>query len=233
MIIIIPRIDTIQEYANAKKVKTDDDDDCDIETGEDTDYSLLEPSLGHKALKTLYDNDCMHFIITQNCDDLHGKSGFPRDRIVDLHGNVFVEWCEKCSTEYCRSFETDVYSTDCMNEDYAVECPFCKWNHYTGRICSQKNCNGKLRDTIVNFGDDLHETVLGGLPKAEKESRKADLFLAVGSSLSVFPACNLIKNAKKSVIVNPQVTDFDDICNFRVMTTSDIFFDILLQVLEF
>lgn len=224
-------IDTLDEHAKKlKKVDVDLVDEEEEDLG--TDYTLLQPSFSHKALVALKEHNLMHFVITQNCDNLHVKAGFPRSSTVDLHGNIFVEWCEKCSTEYERDFEVDVYSTDCKSEDYAVECSFCSWNHYTGRVCSKKGCKGKLRDSIVNFGDDLHDKVLGGLPLAEQESKKADVFLAIGSSLTVHPACNLIKNAKKSVIVNPQETDFDDMCTHRLWTTSDIFFEILLQALE-
>ncbi len=73
--------------------------------------------------------------------------------MTDLHGNVFVEYCEKCKTEYERDYEVDAFSTDCYAERWYVKCGNCQHNHYTGRHCSEKGCRGKLRDTIVNFGE--------------------------------------------------------------------------------
>jgi hypothetical protein len=48
------------------------------------------------------------------------------------------------------------------------KCKTCGWNHYTGRHCDDKKCNGKLRDTIVNFGDDLHSSIV------EDQAKKDD-----------------------------------------------------------
>lgn len=79
------------------------------EESSDLDYDLLQPTLAHKGLTTLVsagiiekvpDLTNLFFsdfqIITQNCDDLHGKSGTPRSSLIELHGNVYVEYCEKC-----------------------------------------------------------------------------------------------------------------------------------------
>lgn len=203
-----------------------DDDDSDVN------YRKLEPSNCHRHLVTLHNGGHMDFIITQNCDNLHAKAGFPRELITDLHGNVFVEYCERCEKEYTRKYAVDAFSTDCYEETYYVQCPKCKWNHYTGRKCTKKGCEGKLRDTIVNFGDDLHQSVLGGLPRAEAEATKADVCLAMGTSLSVYPANTLPLLAKKLIIVNPQVTDFDDSASVRLWTTSDVFMDKLMILFQ-
>ncbi len=82
----------------------------------DVDYNLLSPTLTHRALVTLHEKGK---IITQNCDNLHQKSGFPKEYLSDLHGNVFVEYCEKCLTKYTREFCVDVFSTDCLNKKNA------------------------------------------------------------------------------------------------------------------
>ena len=196
------------------------------------DYPLLSPTLTHRALVTLHEKGKMNYCITQNCDNLHQKAGFPREYVSDLHGNVFVEYCEKCLIEYTRDFSVDVFSTDCLKEPWAKKCKTCGWNHYTGRHCDSKKCNGKLRDTIVNFGDDLHSTVAGGIDRAQAHCVKADLCFCLGSSLTVTPACTLPTMAKHVVIVNLQSTELDDQATLRFYCTTDCFFHLLLEAFE-
>ena len=224
-------IDT-QEYLgiDAKKKKTADAEE---EEEEDVDYTKLQPTRTHNAIARLHDLGKMDYCITQNCDDLHAKAGLDRNFISDLHGNVFIEYCEKCMMQYIREYCVDVDSTDCMKESYAVKCRTCGWNHYTGRRCDSGRCKGKLKDTIVNFGDDLHQIgICGGLMKANLKARHADLCICLGSSLSVSPANTLPTRAKDIVIVNLQTTDLDEDACVRVWGRSDDFFDLLMPEIE-
>lgn len=120
---------------------------------------------------------------------------------------------------------------DSYNEPWWVTCPTCHYNHYTSRECTVQGCKGKLKDTIVNFGDMLHDRVLGGLPRAESECRQADICLCLGSSLTVSPANSLPRKAKEIVICNPQVTELDSKAALRVWATSDMFFAFLQEAL--
>jgi NAD+-dependent protein deacetylase sirtuin 6 len=99
-------------------------------------------------------------------------------------------------------------------------------------MCTVKKCKGKLKDTIVNFGDMLHDTVLGGLPRAKAECSKADICLCLGSSLTVSPANSLPRKAKEIVICNPQATGLDSKASLRVWATSDMFFAYLMKALR-
>lgn len=182
-------------------------------------YTSLSVTATHRAIAALHKAGLVHYVITQNCDSLHRRSGVPSDALCTLHGDVFVEYCEKCLKEYMRPYSVDLYSTDCKKEKWYVECATCGWNHYTGRKCEVTGCGGKLRDTIVNFGDDLHAKVLGGLPRAKEECSKADLVICLGSSLTVTPACDLPRLTRKTkgkaysgriAIVNLQATELDD-----------------------
>jgi len=177
-------IDTVQSMT---KITDDAEEKKDDESDEDegVDYTELQPTKTHCAITKLHKLGLIKYVITQNCDNLHVKSGLPRTAISDLHGNVFVEYCEKCRKEYVRKYSVDAYSTDCYDEKWWEECPSCRFNHYTGRKCTKKKCRGKLRDTIVNFGDDLHDGICGGLDRANQESEKADLMIGLGSSLMV------------------------------------------------
>ena len=103
---------------------------------------------------------------------------------------------------------------------------------HLGGICKSKNCKGKLKDTIVNFGDDLHARVCGGLDKAIETCSTADVCICLGSSFTVYPACELPLKSKNIVIVNLQETDLDDKASVRLWTTCDTFFEILMKILE-
>lgn len=229
-----------EEKKEVQEEENDEENEKVANEGEEEDlsYERLQPTYTHKALTLLQQNNYLHYCITQNCDNLHLKSNFPRDLLTELHGNVFCEYCENCKHEYYRDYAVDQYSTDCSKEPWYVRCPQCHWNHYTGRKCTQRSCRGKLRDTIVNFGDDLHETLIGGYDKAEKNCKESDLCLTLGSSLTVSPANSLPLLSKQIIICNLQVTDLDlsnDVKNkrddyiVRCWTTSDIFMRLLLN----
>lgn len=83
-----------------------------IEEEEEFAYENLRPTATHRGLAALHRAGKMHYCITQNCDDLHHKGGFPREALTELHGNVFCEFCEVCEKEYFRDFSVDAWSTD-------------------------------------------------------------------------------------------------------------------------
>jgi NAD-dependent SIR2 family protein deacetylase len=195
-----------------------EDDYEDNDEEEDVDYTKLQPTLAHKALARLAANDLLHGCATQNCDNLHAKAGLSKHLISDLHGNVFVEYCEICYKEYVRPYCVDEYSTSCCNEPWYRECAACGWNHYTGRKCTAKKCKGLLKDTIVNFGDNLHRCISGGLNRAEKFFKNSDLCLALGTSLTVYPASDFPLQSKQLVIVNLQKTDLDSKADIRILS---------------
>ncbi len=220
---------TAIEKREAVKGGDEEEEEEEEEYDGDAEYTRLRPTLAHKCLVELYKRNKLHYCITQNCDDLHSKAGLPREITSDLHGNVFVEYCERCKREYRRDYCVDLYSTDCLREPWAVKCKACSWNHYTGRVCEIDGCKGRLRDTIVNFGDSLHQGVLGGLDGAETASRGADLSICLGSSLTVSPAFTLPSLSKTTAIINLQSTALDEEAGARMWTTCDIFFTVLFE----
>ena len=108
------------------------------EEEEDVDYTKLMPTPSHLAITSLIEDGLANYVITQNCDSLHLRAGTPRHALTELHGNVFVEYCERCMREYVRDFEVDLYSTSCYKEKWWVRCSTCGLNHYTGRLCEDK-----------------------------------------------------------------------------------------------
>ena len=198
------------------------------EDGEDEEgvpYEQLRPTYTHEALVKLVELGLLKYVISQNGDSLHLLSGIPEDCLSELHGNVFVELCEGCGHCYHRPYYVmddaasqyyedldECGSSTIQKPPYASKCAQCGLCHRTGRRCEQPGCNGYLRDSIINFGDDLEESIL---TRAMRAAGKADVMLSLGSTMQVTPACHLVvKNRKvvRLVIVNRQETEFDDLC---------------------
>ncbi|XP_002522742.2 NAD-dependent protein deacetylase SRT1 isoform X2 [Ricinus communis] len=151
------------------------------------------PSITHMALVELERAGIVKFIISQNVDGLHLRSGIPREKLAELHGNSFMESCPSCGAEYFRDFEVETIG---LKE--------------TSRRCSDVKCGAKLRDTVLDWEDALPPKEM--LP-AEKHCRMGDLVLCLGTSLQITPACNLplkcLRGGGKIVIVNLQKTPKD------------------------
>ncbi len=142
-----------------------------------------KPNDAHYALaefENSLDADKSFTLITQNIDGLHGRAS--SKNIIEIHGNVHVT---KCSNASCGlpAFE-DV-------EHYTEELPLCP------------KCNATLRPDIVLFNEMLPEDAL---IRTQAALSKVDLFIAIGTSGSVYPAANFVTIAKqqgaKTVLVN-------------------------------
>ena len=195
------------------------------EEGLDLDkFADLIPTKTHQMLGQLN-----AYVATQNCDDLHAKGGTSRGSLSDLHGNIFVESCELCDREHVREKPVVADSTDCDKKAKHYEvCPHCKWNHHTGRTCEAAGCGGRLRDSIVNFGDALGA---GNLKRAADAFAEAHVGFAFGSSLLVSPANELPLLPERLVVANLQETGLDSHADVRVFCPSDEFMEMLVEEL--
>jgi mono-ADP-ribosyltransferase sirtuin 6 len=181
------------------------------------------PTATHMAIKTLQEEGLCHYLISQNCDGLHRRSGIRPEMISELHGNSNIEYCEDCKHEYLRD-----YRCVRINRRVRKDSPtYHADNHYTGRHCvapgagDKKTCNGRLLNSTIDFGQSLPEVPL---TKADQNSRKADLHLVLGSSLTVSPANSFPKKTSKHgnlVICNLQNTHLDDRCAVRIYARCD------------
>ncbi|XP_015900391.3 NAD-dependent protein deacetylase SRT1 isoform X2 [Ziziphus jujuba] len=151
------------------------------------------PSLTHMALVELERAGILKFVISQNVDGLHLRSGIPREKLAELHGNSFMETCSSCGIEYLRDFEVETIG---LKE--------------TSRRCSDNKCGARLKDTVLDWEDALPKKEMN---LAEKHCRMADVVLCLGTSLQITPACNLplksLRGGGKIVIVNLQKTPKD------------------------
>ncbi|XP_075060961.1 NAD-dependent protein deacylase sirtuin-6 isoform X3 [Mixophyes fleayi] len=188
----------------------------------DTTFETACPSATHMALLQLHSVGILKFLISQNVDGLHVRSGFPRDRLSELHGNMFVEECSKCGKQYVR--------------DYMVGTMGLK---PTGRLCDVpkvrglRACRGNLKDTILDWEDSLPERDLG---LADEACRKADLSITLGTSLQIKPSGNLPLLTKrkggKLVIINLQPTKHDRYADLRIHGYVDEVMKHLMQLLD-
>ncbi|KAH9220879.1 DHS-like NAD/FAD-binding domain-containing protein [Leptodontidium sp. 2 PMI_412] len=170
----------------------------------------------HMALVELQNRGYLKYLVSQNCDGLHRKSGILSDKISELHGNSNLEVCRDCGKEFIRDFRAVATYEKTVRD------------HRTGRKCTR--CSGVLHDSIVNFGESLPAEAL---QRAFDNATKADLCLVLGSSLTVSPANEIPevtgrrKNAKL-VICNLQETPLDDLADTRVYSKTD---DLMVRVM--
>jgi len=166
------------------------------------------PTLAHHSLKTWLDKGVLKYIISQNIDGLHRRSGVHPNQIAELHGNTYLETCEKCQKGFMRDFRT-------RNGANAFD------NHITGRQCD--DCGGNLLDSIINFGESLPAEAI---ESAKIQTSKADLCLSLGSSLQVrpamlFPMAIGQKQNSDLAIINLQPTPLDKIAKIRIWAKVD------------
>jgi NAD-dependent deacetylase len=154
-------------------------------------YAHAKPGRGHRALARLIETGRMSAIITQNIDGLHQASGVPDERVIELHGNGTYARCLVCE----RRYELADIRRDFEQTGAAPEC----------------ECGGYIKSATISFGQAMPEMAMR---RAEEETLACELFVAIGSSLVVYPAAGFPLTAKRHgaslVIVNREPTPLDD-----------------------
>ena len=150
-----------------------------------------EPNAGHRALADLEKKASIHTLVTQNIDGLHHKAGSSPEIIVEIHGNVREVKCLDCA--YRAPMEVALERVRAGEDD-----PHCE------------GCGGILKSATISFGENL---VVEDLERSQRAAAASDLFLAIGSSLGVYPAAGLPEIAlgagARLVVMNAQETPFD------------------------
>lgn len=201
-----------KKYKKRKRKVKDDKDSMESDESACTmDFASAKPTLTHRTITRLVADCLVHFVITQNVDGLHRRSGLSRDKHAVLHGCAFTETCESCGTEHFR--DTDVGGMSFQK---------------TGRKCEL--CSGDLRDTLLDWEDPLPE---GDLERSETECEKADLAICFGTSLRINPANQLPLKAKKYVIVNLQKTPMDKEATLLIRERADTVMKDILEYLGY
>jgi NAD-dependent deacetylase len=157
-----------------------------------------KPGRGHRAIAQWVKTGKASCVITQNIDNLHQDSGVPEEKILELHGNGTFARCLACGARH---------ELDWAREEIErfVRAPACRL------------CNGIVKTATVSFGQPMLEAVMA---EAHGATEACDLFLAIGSSLLVYPAATLPLLARrwgaKLVIVNNEPTDFDEMADLVI-----------------
>jgi NAD-dependent deacetylase len=154
-------------------------------------FSKAKPARGHLALASLHRAGKIPGLITQNIDNMHQASGIPHEHIVELHGNTTYAICLDCNRRYELQWVKDKFAA--------------------GANCAPScGCGGYIKTATISFGQAMPEDAMR---RAEVLTRDCDLFLAIGSSLVVWPAAGFPLMAKESgaalVIINREPTDCD------------------------
>ena len=150
-----------------------------------------EPNRGHRAVAKLVELGTVSAVITQNVDGLHQESGVPDGQIIELHGNTTYATCLSCGQRHELAPIRETFMAD-------------------GAPPSCETCGGIVKPATISFGQSMPEDEMR---RAEIETHECDLFLAIGSSLVVYPAAGFPTMAKRNgarlVILNREATEQD------------------------
>jgi len=157
----------------------------------DKDMRSAAPNQGHLAIAQLVEQDIVSHVITQNVDGLHQQSGVPEDKIIELHGNATYAHCLDCGQRYDLALIRQNFERD-----------------ETLPVCD--HCDGLVKAATISFGQAMPEKAM---LQAQIAASDCDLFLAIGSSLQVYPAAGFPlvakRNGAKLVIINRDPTELD------------------------
>jgi NAD-dependent deacetylase len=153
------------------------------------------PNRGHEVLVELERQERLVALVTQNIDELHQQAGHSADKVLELHGSMRRVVCWGCGAE--GPMEVALERVRSGEDD-----PSCA------------ACGGILKSATISFGQNLDPEVLD---RADRAARRCQTFLAIGSSLLVYPAAGLVPLAKRAgaalVIVNGEETPYDVIAD--------------------
>jgi NAD-dependent deacetylase len=161
-------------------------------------FAAAAPGRGHRALASLYRAGKVPAIITQNIDNLHQMSGFAADHVIELHGNTTYASCIGCGQAYDLGWVKQRFDA-------------------SGRAPDCTSCDEPVKTATISFGQAMPEDAMR---RATELARQCDLFIAIGSSLVVWPAASFPLMAKNGgarlVIINNEPTEQDEIADLVI-----------------
>jgi NAD-dependent deacetylase len=153
-------------------------------------FRKAQPNDVHRAIVRLEQAEKLKMVVTQNIDGLHSLAGTSRERLVELHGTNSLVECQSCKRRSDPEPHFDFFRAQ-----------------RTPPLCA---CGGFLKPATISFGQSLepHE-----LERARRAAMEADLVVALGSTVSVYPAASFPLLAAQRgipyVIVNRGATEHD------------------------
>jgi NAD-dependent deacetylase len=162
-----------------------------------------KPNATHHALVRLEQAGKLLAVITQNVDGLHSRAGTSADKLVELHGTNSLVECQACG---------EVTDPD----------PHFELFRKTRRspVC---HCGGFLKPATISFGQNLRNS---DLERASRFADEADLVIALGSTLSVYPAASIpliaARRGAPYVVINRGATEHDDLPEVTLRLEGDV-----------
>jgi NAD-dependent deacetylase len=154
-----------------------------------------KPNPGHLALVELERRRKLHALITQNIDELHQVAGNSPELVIEVHGSMRRFMCWGCGMR--GPMQKVLERVRAGEED-----PKCR------------DCGGILKSDTISFGQQLVPEVI---ERAMDAAGEADVFIAVGTSLQVYPIAGAFDIARsagaKTVIVNAEPTPYDSMAD--------------------
>jgi NAD-dependent deacetylase len=172
------------------------------------------PNRGHVAIYELERQDRLRAVVTQNIDGLHQRAGHRPTNVIEVHGTMHWARCWGCDDR--RPMPELLGRVRNGEPDPACEL-----------------CGGIVKSDTISFGQALVPEVIDAAFRAADE---CDLLLAAGTSLSVFPAANLVPQARSAgarvVIVNGEPTAMDRLADAVLIGSLGELLPLLIPVAE-
>jgi len=161
-------------------------------------FAEAAPGRGHLALAGLYKTGKTPAVITQNIDNLHQASGVAEHDVIELHGNTMYATCLDCSRRHEIDWVEQMFRA-------TGDAPVCI------------ACGGMVKTATISFGQAMPAQAMA---RAADLACNCDLFLAIGSSLVVWPAAGIPLLAHdrgaRLVIINREPTDLDSVADLVI-----------------
>lgn len=166
-------------------------------------YRDAAPNAVHHAIVALEKAGKLLAVVTQNIDGLHARAGTSPDRLVELHGTNLLVECQSCHRRGDPEPHFEFFRAN-------RQPPLC-------------DCGGFLKPATISFGQSLDPHVL---ERAQEATSQADLVVALGSTLSVYPAASFpLLAAQRGVpyiIINRGATDHDHHSSVSLRIEADV-----------
>ena len=157
-------------------------------------HSLLEkifPNKGHAFVEKITNMQKNNFLITQNIDGLHQKSGIRENKIIEIHGNAINAACLECDAKQ-----------NILDFHDAIK--------FNSPLPKCHDCGGVVKVATISFGQPMNEM---DMMRASNIVEESDLMIVMGSSLKVLPAGKLpnlaMQTGSKLIILNRDKTRYD------------------------
>jgi NAD-dependent deacetylase len=166
-------------------------------------FRNAKPNATHDAIVQLERAGKVQAVVTQNIDGLHSRAGTSEEKLIELHGTNSLVECQSCGRKTDPQPHFEFFRK-------TKQPPLCQ-------------CGGFLKPATISFGQNLRNE---DLERAERAAKAADLVVALGSTLSVYPAANIPLLAASRgvpyVVINRGPTDHDELPEVTLRIEGDV-----------